>query len=100
MAGLCRTRWLSPRASMKRASESSRQRQLRGRFREPGHRCSRIAHMAVNSEVMGQRIAEARAQAGLTQAELASAVDLERSVLTKIETGTRRVSAIELAHIA
>ncbi len=49
---------------------------------------------------MGKRIAGARERSGLTQAELASAVFLDRSALTKIENGTRRVSAIELARIA
>ena len=49
---------------------------------------------------MGQRIAEARGRAGQTQAELASAISLDRSVLAKIETGKRRVSALELARIA
>jgi Zn-dependent peptidase ImmA (M78 family) len=36
----------------------------------------------------------------LTQAELASAVSLDRSALTKVENGSRRVSALELARIA
>lgn len=36
----------------------------------------------------------------MTQAELASAIDLDRSALTKVEGGTRRVSALELARIA
>lgn len=49
---------------------------------------------------IGRRIAEARGRAGLTQAELAAAVDLDRPALTKIETGVRRVSALELARIA
>jgi Zn-dependent peptidase ImmA (M78 family)/transcriptional regulator with XRE-family HTH domain len=49
---------------------------------------------------MGARIAEARGRAGLTQAALAVATSLDRSSLAKIENGTRRVSALELAHIA
>jgi Zn-dependent peptidase ImmA (M78 family)/DNA-binding XRE family transcriptional regulator len=49
---------------------------------------------------MGRRIAGARERAGLTQAELATSVSLDRSALTKIENGMRRVSAIELARIA
>jgi Zn-dependent peptidase ImmA (M78 family)/DNA-binding XRE family transcriptional regulator len=56
--------------------------------------------MAVDAETLGRRIAEARGRAGLTQADLASAVSLDRSVLTKIELGSRRVSALELAQIA
>jgi len=49
---------------------------------------------------MGVRIADARSRAGKTQAQLASEVSLDRSAVTKIENGTRRVSAIELARIA
>lgn len=43
---------------------------------------------------------DARDRAGLTQAELASAIQLDRSVVAKIETGARRVSALELARLA
>jgi len=49
---------------------------------------------------MGTRVAEARQRAGLTQVELAAATSLDRSALAKIEKGTRRVSALELARIA
>lgn len=49
---------------------------------------------------MGTRVAEARQRAGLTQAELATATSLDRSALAKIEKGSRRVSALELARIA
>jgi Zn-dependent peptidase ImmA (M78 family)/DNA-binding XRE family transcriptional regulator len=49
---------------------------------------------------VGRRIADARERAGLTQAVLATAITLDRSSLAKIENGTRRVSAIELARIA
>jgi Zn-dependent peptidase ImmA (M78 family)/DNA-binding XRE family transcriptional regulator len=54
----------------------------------------------LDSVVIGQRIAEARGRAGLTQAALAAAVAMDRSGLAKIETGARRVSALELARIA
>lgn len=49
---------------------------------------------------MGARVAEARQRAGLTQTELAAASSLDRSALAKIEIGSRRVSALELARIA
>ncbi|WP_067487380.1 helix-turn-helix domain-containing protein [Actinomadura hibisca] len=49
---------------------------------------------------IGERVAEARAGAGLTQAQLASAIGIGRSALAKIETGARRVSATELVAIA
>lgn len=49
---------------------------------------------------MGRRIATARERAGMTQAGLASAISLDRSALAKIENGSRRVSALELARMA
>lgn len=49
---------------------------------------------------VGERIAEARTDSGLTQAQLASAVGIARSALAKIETGARQVSAVELVAIA
>ena len=49
---------------------------------------------------LGHRIAQARAEADLTQTELALAVRLDRTALAKIEAGTRRVSATELVAIA
>ena len=62
--------------------------------------CSKIAHMAVTAESLGHRIAQARVRASLTQFDLATAVGLDRSSLAKIESGTRRVTALELAQIA
>ncbi|WP_203896350.1 helix-turn-helix domain-containing protein [Actinoplanes xinjiangensis] len=54
----------------------------------------------VDSEMIGRRVAEARVRAGLTQFDLARVVGLDRSALAKVETGGRRVSALELARIA
>lgn len=54
----------------------------------------------VDGQELGERIAAARQRAAMTQAELASAVALDRSSLAKIENGSRRVSALELARIA
>jgi Zn-dependent peptidase ImmA (M78 family)/transcriptional regulator with XRE-family HTH domain len=56
--------------------------------------------MAIDGATIGQRILEARARAGLTQADLARAAGLERSAIAKIELGVRRVTASELAQIA
>lgn len=56
--------------------------------------------MALDTAALGERIAQARVEAGLTQADLAGAAGLDRSALAKIETGVRGVSAIELAEIA
>lgn len=71
----------------------------RRKVRRPGA-CSRIEHVAIDAQTVGQRVAEARGRAGLTQAQLASAVSLDRSALAKIEAGNRRVSALELARLA
>ena len=49
---------------------------------------------------LGRRIAEARRQAGLPQAELARAISLDRTAISKIESGQRRVGSLELEGIA
>ena len=49
---------------------------------------------------LGERIADARHRAGMTQADLATTISLDRSALAKIENGSRRVTALELARIA
>ncbi|MFF1821075.1 helix-turn-helix domain-containing protein [Kribbella sp. NPDC058245] len=49
---------------------------------------------------LGQRIREARLAAALSQAELAVQIGLERSALVKVETGDRKVSALELLRIS
>ena len=57
-------------------------------------------HQRIAEARLGQRIAEDRVRASMTQVELASAIRLDRSSLAKIESGHRRTSAIELAQIA
>lgn len=49
---------------------------------------------------LGARLAEARKSARLSQAELAAAVDLERTAVTKVEAGERKLDSLELARIA
>ncbi|MBB6118439.1 helix-turn-helix domain-containing protein [Nocardiopsis algeriensis] len=56
--------------------------------------------MVLDARHLGLRVAEARQRAGLTQSELARSVGLDRSSLAKIETGARRVTALELAQVA
>lgn len=56
--------------------------------------------MALDTAELGKRIAAARQDAGLTQAECAARSGLHRSALAKIETGGRGVGAMELANIA
>jgi Zn-dependent peptidase ImmA (M78 family)/DNA-binding XRE family transcriptional regulator len=53
-----------------------------------------------DQQQLGQRVADARIEAQLTQADLAAAIDLDRTAVAKIEAGVRRVSAVELARIA
>ena len=49
---------------------------------------------------LGSRILLAREDSGWTQAELAEKVGLERTAITKIEKGDRKVSATELVRLA
>lgn len=51
-------------------------------------------------EAVGQRVAEAREAAGLTQGALAQEINLERTALAKIESGVRGLSSLELARLA
>ncbi|CAN5223641.1 hypothetical protein BH23ACT9_BH23ACT9_26930 [soil metagenome] len=70
-------------------------------LRFPGP-CAKIAHMASTQTLpaMGPRIADAREELGLTQAELAGELGLDRSAVAKMESGKRRVSATELVRLA
>jgi Zn-dependent peptidase ImmA (M78 family)/DNA-binding XRE family transcriptional regulator len=49
---------------------------------------------------LGQRVADARIESGLTQADLATAVGLDRTAVAKVEAGARKISAVELARLA
>lgn len=49
---------------------------------------------------VGRRIAEGRRLRGLSQTALAAAAAIDRTALSKIETGRRRVGSAELARIA
>jgi Zn-dependent peptidase ImmA (M78 family)/DNA-binding XRE family transcriptional regulator len=49
---------------------------------------------------LGRRIAAARAEAGMTQASLATRSGIERTALVRIELGERKISATELVAIA
>jgi Zn-dependent peptidase ImmA (M78 family)/DNA-binding XRE family transcriptional regulator len=51
-------------------------------------------------EELGRRIAEARADVGMTQADVAASAGLERTALVRIEAGERKVSATELVTLA
>lgn len=56
--------------------------------------------MVLKPGQLGDRIAVARRDVGLTQEECASRAELPRTALAKIETGARRVSSLELARLA
>ena len=56
--------------------------------------------MALAPGELGERIAAARHEAGLTQGACAARAAIERTALAKIETGARRVGAVELARLA
>lgn len=71
------------------------------RFRR-SFKCAKITHMdALQSWAeVGERIAEARLAAGMSQGELASQVQLDRTAVVRIEAGDRRISALELSRLA
>lgn len=52
------------------------------------------------SGALGSRIAQARRARRLSQAALAKAISLDRTAVSKIESGRRRVSSLELHSIA
>jgi uncharacterized protein len=53
-----------------------------------------------SAATLGNRIADARRAAGLSQSALADAIFLDRTAVSKIESGQRHVSSMELASIA
>ncbi|GAA4958623.1 XRE family transcriptional regulator [Streptomonospora halophila] len=64
--------------------------------------CAMIAHMQeeLSWALIGERVRVGRAAAGLSQQALADAIGLERSMVSKLEKGDRRVDAVELTRIA
>jgi transcriptional regulator with XRE-family HTH domain/Zn-dependent peptidase ImmA (M78 family) len=54
----------------------------------------------VSLDELGRRIEEARVAASLTQDQLALSAELDRTALSKIEHGRRRVDSLELTRIA
>jgi transcriptional regulator with XRE-family HTH domain len=49
---------------------------------------------------VGDRLRAARIAAGMTQSDLGEAMGLDRTMVAKIESGTRRVDALELARLS
>lgn len=49
---------------------------------------------------IGERVRQSRAAAGLSQQQLAAKGGLERSMISKLESGDRRIDAIELTRLA
>ncbi|MEU4196028.1 XRE family transcriptional regulator [Kribbella sp. NPDC026611] len=54
----------------------------------------------VDERALGARVREARELAGLTQGELAAQLSLDRTAVNKIESGIRKLTALELSDIA
>ncbi|HEX9161735.1 MAG TPA: helix-turn-helix transcriptional regulator, partial [Thermoanaerobaculia bacterium] len=63
-------------------------------------RISTKARLAGELVVLGRVLALTRERAGLKQADVAAALGMPASYLSKIENGTRRLDVIELIHIA
>jgi Zn-dependent peptidase ImmA (M78 family)/DNA-binding XRE family transcriptional regulator len=62
---------------------------------------NRTMSQGINSHAdLGRRIAEAREDVGMTQAELAELVGVDRTAVVRVETGARKVSATELVAMA
>jgi len=63
-----------------------------------------LAHLQVSDDEerrrLGDRLREARKYLGLKQDEVAGYLKIPRTALTDIESGQRRVEAIELARLA
>jgi len=49
---------------------------------------------------MGERVQAARLALGMSQSELGQAVGLDRTMIAKVESGTRRIDALELARLS
>ena len=60
----------------------------------------RVKRAATSDAAVGRRIAEGRRSRGLSQAELATRASLDRTALSKIETGRRKVASTELGRVA
>ncbi|WP_305783900.1 helix-turn-helix domain-containing protein [Symbioplanes lichenis] len=54
----------------------------------------------LDSQALGDRIRAARRRADLSQDDLGRAIGLERTIVNRIESGIRRVTALELSDIA
>ena len=55
---------------------------------------------AVSQHELGERVADARRRKGWTQGKLAARVGLTQTSVSRIETGVRAVSSLELAELA
>src|SRR5690348_6608632 len=56
--------------------------------------------VADNWSEIGERVRESRIARGLTQADLAQRVGMERTALAKAEAGDRRLDALELFRLS
>ena len=66
----------------------------------PDSRCAIIAHMtSIDAQTLGGRIRDARKRADISQEDLGRTIGLDRTVINKIESGIRKVTALELSEI-
>lgn len=56
--------------------------------------------MANTWEELGKQVASARKDRGLSQAELAAELEVDRTAITKMESGERKIDTFELARLA
>lgn len=72
----------------------------RGAVGRGGHFDNHRSDMTFDAIQLGERLAEARSKAGLTQEQAAASLALPRTALVHIESGRRSVSTLELAKLA
>lgn len=78
-----------------------RERLRRWQRSHVGPGCAKIAHVTdLDAKTLGGRIRAARVRAGLSQDDLAREVGLDRTAVNRIESGVRKVAALELSYIA
>lgn len=54
----------------------------------------------LTSEVIGERLKQARKQAGLSQKEAAECLDVPRSAISKMESGQQRIDSIQIRNLS
>lgn len=93
--------WIDPKSGWPSAATDSATDQAWTRGSPISPICAKLAHMGeIDSKELGARLREARERAGLRQGELGSQAGLDRTAVNKIESGIRKITALELSDFA